>query len=80
MSALQSIGGLPLGPNRDRLSRVRDRLELWLKVLSPGEEFTYHQARKCINAGWDQTRIELNYFAELGWVEKLERSRWWRRL
>lgn len=80
MADPERIGDLPVGPILDPRVRVRKRLEAWLKILPPGQHFTYHQARKCIKASWERTRQDLNYFEEKGWVEKLERARLWRRL
>jgi hypothetical protein len=72
---------LPDGP-KDKTILVIERMREWLRFLPSGQRFTYHQARRAIDASWDGVRKSLNKLEEEGWVEYVghERSRTWKRL
>jgi len=75
------IGDLPEGL-KDKSVLIIERLRRWLPLLYPGQRFTYHQARKCIDASWDGVRKALNKLQEEGLVEYVghESSHTWKRI
>lgn len=74
-------GDLPEG-SKDKTVLIVDRLRDWLSLLYPGQRFTYHQARRCIDASWDGVRKALNKLQDEGIVEYVghEKSHTWRRV